>query len=734
MMVPVAARSRQWSWGWGLGAAGLVLAARLHEIHAYTGDVPINDQWQIEAASILAPWLDGTLRPGMFFEPHFEHVPAFTRLLAWLQVVCTGRWDPFVQATVNAVLFSGYVALVTRWVAAHLRPVAALAVVALFAGNAALPHAWENITWGFQSQFPLALLCLFLQLRGSFEHAPLTRGWWWAQAAGVAGLFTLASMWIAPLTIVLVSLWTDPRGDRRRWWPLVTVALGVAILAAIRLTRPPDLTFIQTVGSPLRFLYALLDLLGWPNAWPGSLAVLNLPLLLFALQLRGRRDAPAFDRTVLALGLWGAAQAAALAYGRNVDYGGYVSRYGELLAVLVLANTLALARLVTALPRARAAGVAFALVWGGVAAFGAWELSRGGHTAYFHEHAARHAQIRRDAVQAYVQRGDRSLLDQPETRRVLYPLSDIVVGLLARPGIQALLPHSVNPANPPDPAGTAVRALQARAPWLAIASAMLLAAGVAMTWARRGESALPGFFFQPEPILPWITGVIAAGAGVFVFLWPDPLTFDLGRRWRHFFHPPGSIGSLEMTLVQSSKDIPGSHLLASVPLSPPDVRLQFSGTNPGGDDFTCTAWSQPFTLTTDWVVVPHAGYPTANGNGLRLRIEAGDGSMITEIACPGPNAFDIFFWNADVREHRGKQARLVLYDGRTDTDAWVGAAPPILTNDPGLAPELARRLPLERLAHVHAACGRLALVSILLLAGWFALPGAGLRDSLSPPI
>ncbi|MDI1318914.1 MAG: hypothetical protein PSW75_01805, partial [bacterium] len=338
-------RPQFFAWCEAAGAAGLVFFARLGEIHRHTGDVALNDQWKIEAADLLAPWVDGTLRPGAFFAPHFEHVPVWTRLTTWLEVVLTGRWDPFVQTTVNAVLYAVFAALFVRWIAGHLRAAAAAGVTLLFVIGSALPHAWENITWGFQSQFPFALIFLFLHAVGSCAHAPGSRRWWWAQAAGAAGLLTLAGMWIAPLAVVLVGLWVQPRGPRLRLFPLVLAAAGLGMIVVVRATAPVEGAFAQNAGSPLHFLHALLDLLSWPAGWPGALTILNLPLLLLALQLRGRAAAGAFDRTVLALGAWAIGQVAALAFARSSDYSGYVSRYGELLMPLVLANALALARL-----------------------------------------------------------------------------------------------------------------------------------------------------------------------------------------------------------------------------------------------------------------------------------------------------------------------------------------------------------------------------------------------------
>jgi len=725
----MAARFKLSSWCWALGAALLVFAARLHEIHLYTGDVPHNDQWQIEAADVIEPWLAGTPHPGAFFAPHFEHVPACTRLLTWLEVRLTGRWDPFVQTTVNALLFSAFIFLVVRWVAAHLRPAPAGAVIALLVFNACLAHDWENITWGFQSQFPCALICLFLHVRGSLENPPGSRGWWLAQAAGLAGLFTLAGMWIAPLAVVLASLWTAPRGSRWRLFPLLTAALGLVIIAAIRLHAPPGQAFAQTAGSSLRFVYALLDLLGWPAGWPGAVVLVNLPFLLFALQLRGRANATAFDRIVLALGLWAVGQAAALAYARSADYGGYVSRYGELLAVLVLANSLALARLIPALPRWRPAARLGALGWAAIVALGAWELSTGGHTQYFHEHAVGNARIRREAVQAYLAHHDRSLLEQPGTRWVLYQVVDRITSLLDEPGFRALLPSTVNPANPPDAAGTFVRRVQARAPLLAVAAGLVWVTGAALqTRDRRHPAELPAFTLQAETLLPWLAAPTAIAAGALVFAWPDPFTFDLTERWHRFYNPPGSTGPLQLRIVQGSQEIPDEYLVAAAPLSPLAVRLQFGGTNPGSTAFTCTAWSKVFPVRSPWFVVPIAGWPTANGNGLRLRIEEPDGRFITEVDCPGPNSADIGYWTADVRAYAGKQARLVLYDGRTDTEAWVAAAPPIATDDPALAARMAAALPMEQIAAAHGALGCLAVASAALLA--FSL---ALRRRLSAP-
>lgn len=699
---------------WAVGAAALVFCARLREIHLYTGDVAINDQWKIEAADILAPWINGLLSPWVFFAPHFEHVPMWSRLTTWLEVVVSGRWDPFLQTTVNATLYAGFVLLLVHWVVRHLRAVEAIVFTLLLVLGSSLPHAWENITWGFQSQFPFALIFLFLHVRGSFAHACGSRHWWWAQAAGFAGLFTLASMWIAPLAIVLTWLWTRSRGPRLQLAvPVGIAAAGLVIILVIRATATTEGAFAQTAGTPLHFLNACLDFLGWPAGWPGAFAVLNLPLLVFGLQLRGREQATAFDRTVLALGLWGAGQAAALAYARSADYSGYVSRYGELINVLVLANALAFVRLAGAF-RWRPVAVSCALVWTIVVMVGWWNLSTGGHTRYFHMYAVPNANIRREAVQAYLQKQDRRLLELQGTRWVLYQVVDQVTSLLDDPRFRALLPTSVNPANPPDAAGRLVRALQARALPLGLAAGILLFGG--MVWSARtaaGSTPLTGLACQSTPGLPWFAFATALVASALLFYWPDPLTFSPSARWRLLLLPPGNTGPLDVQITTGSQIYEPERLIGAALIDPPELRALFTGTHPEGPALTCTAIGRAFPVYTPWMVVPHAGWPVANGNGLRLRIEEADGQFITEVECLGPNPQGIGFWTADVRDYAGKMARLVLYDGRTGTEAWVAASPPIATQNANLATDLSRRMQCEQLRPLHTSLGVLALISAL---------------------
>jgi hypothetical protein len=160
--------------------------------------------------------------------------------------------------------------------------------------------------------------------------------------------------------------------------------------------------------------------------------------------------------------------------------------------------------------------------------------------------------------------------------------------------------------------------------------------------------------------------------------------------------------------------------VGAAPIRPEILRNYFYGTAPEGPDFTGTVVSSPFTITTPWLIVPYAGYPVGNGNGLRIRLLDGQGNPAgSEIGCDGPNLDGIAYWTVDVRAHQGRRACLVLYDGRTDTEAWVAASPPIPADRPELAAQLARGLQGETHFGMRVAMALVALVALTCAAvGW----------------
>src|SRR5205085_10139496 len=67
-----------------------VVGSRLWLPRDYANPVPVWDQWDGEAASVLAPWLHGHLRAADFFKSHNEHRIAMTRATAFLLLLANG--------------------------------------------------------------------------------------------------------------------------------------------------------------------------------------------------------------------------------------------------------------------------------------------------------------------------------------------------------------------------------------------------------------------------------------------------------------------------------------------------------------------------------------------------------------------------------------------------------------------------------------------------------------------
>ncbi|HKB56243.1 MAG TPA: hypothetical protein VKC51_01525, partial [Lacunisphaera sp.] len=223
----------------------------------------------------------------------------------------------------------------------------------------------------------------------------------------------------------------------------------------------------------------------------------------------------------------------------------------------------------------------------------------------------------------------------------------------------------------------------------------------------------PPLSVTPDPWLGRIAlavGLLSAGS---LFSWNNPLAFDQAYRWSQMLGGDQAVTGLTFEFVTPSPFGP-ERLQGAAPIMPVVLRNQFYGTAPAGPELTCTVLSSPFVLSKPWLVVPYAGYPTGNGNGLRLRIVDDQGRTVgEEIGCPGPNQDGISYWPVDVRSHLGRRARLVLYDGRTDVQAWVAAAPPIPTDNPELAVILAQNLERENHASLHTSLGMIALVAFV---------------------
>lgn len=720
-------------WLWMLGAATIVTAARWREIALHGGEIPYLDQWLVEGRQVLVPWLDGSLRPADFFASHHEHFPVWTRLLVWLEAVLGGQWNGQFQATINAVLTGGFVGAACAWLRRELALIPALVLSGLMVVLYSLPHSWENIAWGFQAHMPLALLFVFLHVRGSFVHASGSVGWWRAQAAGLAVLGTLGSMWAAPLAVLVVSAWTR-RADRRQYLSTgLLTAVGIGLLVFARIHQPHTGAYAQGPADLSQFLTALLSQLGWPSVWPGIALLLSLPALLLALRLRKRPDAHAVDMTILALVGWAAAQAVAFAYARG-SYAGFVSRYGDLLALGVLANGVALWRLLSMDGwRWRLFIAVIAAAWAAAVGIGLRKINTEGHTKYYHEHSAAWSQLRSETVRQYLSTKDPAHLSGPDQRSLLFPDPALVQTVLDQPRLAPLLSANV---QSPDTTPARARFLSdftrdLRSWWaeLAWSGGLLLLAGAVLTAQAGTRQMAPRISPIPSDHSAWIVfGLLSAGSAGLLLCWSQPLEFRTERRWAPLLSPPGTLGGLSFRIVTETT-FQKDNLTGAAALWPEDFRNRFFGTHIDGPGFIGVVESSSFRIEAPWYVTPFGGYPASSGNSLRLRIEGGSGETLAEIACaepnPGPGQTDIGFWAADVRSYSGQQARYVITDQRNDHEGWIALAPP--------RPAMEGSAEASWLRRAWAAEGSLdglhSLQVIALASGVLALLAAGYRWS-----
>lgn len=712
-------------WLWMIGTAVVVFAARCREISLHASEVPYLDQWKVEAQQILIPWLRGQLSWPAFFVPHHEHTPLWTRLLAWLEAAALGRWDPLLQCTVNAALFGAAIGVWAGWLRRTLPLLPALFITALAIILAALPHGWENSTWGFQSLVPIALLGVFWHVRGSFEAPAWSFGWWGAQFAGLAALFTLGSMWTGPAAVILVAWWTAAPG-RWRWLPAAGLAVaGIAMLLTARALQPHTGALAMSVQSPQQFLAAVLLQLGWPARWPGAAALLHLPAFFLALDLRRNRAAENADRVALALAVFAVGQAAAFAYGRGGGYIGFVSRYGDLLALGVVANAFALWRLLHRHRPWRPLLVIAALGWLAAFAHGLQYASTRAHTEYFHERSAVWALLRRDAVRHYLETKDATPLSTETARQIIFPDPAVVTAVLDEPGLSRLLPVSLRHDGRRargDFISAAARRLRELWPMALVSGGVVLLLGAGLTWHRPGDTVPPSKELPVDRGRLPVMGVVTALSGALVFLWPMPLQFHDDPRWKDMLIPSGVVTDISF-LITTPTTYQVDNLTGGASLWPENFRNVFYGTHIDGPGFIGRAQSSVFKLESPWVVIPFAGFPASPGNSIRLQIEAENGQPAAELVCPGPNPADLDFWSVDVRAYAGRQARLVFFDGRNDSAGWIAAVPPQPAHDARQAERLQRSWALERTTGGHRSLAVIAASFLLLTLFAAVRPG-----------
>lgn len=422
-------------------------------IDSLGSSLPLLDEWNGQGTALLKPWVEGTLHFADLFTPHNEHRIVLSRILTLGLFWLNGQWDSRFALVVNAV---GFALLAVAVAAALWKLFGRRSRVFIFASVAlwsALPYAYENTLWGFQSAFYILLFFSFLGIWGAGLH-PVGSTWWLVGlGAALLACLSMASGFLAPVALVgLGALKVAKKQSSFRDF-LITAAVSLGMVAVslyFRVTVPQH--EVLKAASLSAWLAALGRALAWPFSGPPVVAVaVYFPVfaLLISYCLKRRavldieRSRPA--EALLGVAFWVVLQAAAIAYGRGGDGSQCPgSRHLDLLAPGVLVNLFAVVTLLSVNPRSpwmRCGGNLAGTVWMMWVLYGVVGTSHD----QFSRCLARHGGIRSDEehIRAYVATRDRGYLEGAS--RPLLPLPDPsqFAMLLEDPSIRQILPAVV---------------------------------------------------------------------------------------------------------------------------------------------------------------------------------------------------------------------------------------------------------------------------------------------------
>jgi hypothetical protein len=429
----------------------IVVGARLWLVFLYGSPVPILDQWDGEGATLLKPWVEGTLRLSDLFQPHNEHRIFLSRVLALGLFALNGQWDAQLEMVVNA-LFCGLTAVLiaialVRLLGSDLRTLILL-VVGLWS---ALPYGQENTLWAFESSFYFLLFFSLLAIWGLGLHPSFSGSWWAGVAALVLACLSMASGFFAALVLLGLSalrLITRRRVNGDSAILAVLCCVVVAVAFYFRTTVPGHAAIkANSLQVWANFAGACL---AWPFSTPSACFIMYLPAVLLLIRYLSKR--PGSDEiwrrqteALLGISAWVILQAAAMAYLRGGNTLPHpVSRYMDILALGALANFFALLLLIKAIPTSaagRPTGLVLATCWITALAAGSVLISQqqlGSRDVRTESRAAIEGTVR-----AYVATGDRKHLEGDPPPVIPYPRAWRLAMLLDDPTIRSILPAVV---------------------------------------------------------------------------------------------------------------------------------------------------------------------------------------------------------------------------------------------------------------------------------------------------
>jgi len=457
----------------------VVLGAKLWVVQLFGSPLPLWDQWY-EAGSFFAPWMEGHLAWKDFFAPDNEHRIFFTRLLDMTVISLNGRWEPLLQMTVNAFIHAAFVCALAFCLWDFLGRKNGWLVCFLLAPFYALPYAGENTIWAINSQQYFMSLCALATLAGLGFGKTGGARWWLGLAAAFAGLFTMASGFLASMAVAGLMILRSIKIRRVEKENLLTFILCLVIIAlgaSLNVTMPDDLPL--RAHTPAEFISAFVRNLAWPFIENSGLMclVMLLPLALLAVfYFRKNFPEPRAAEFLLGLGLWSALQSAAIAFGRaNYGDGFPASRYMDVLNVFVIAGIFAVvlfAQSWTGGGISRPLAPLLPLVFAGVIFFSLGKISQIVVKQLLIPTRMMNL-VAEERVETFMATGDQRELFEPPTVR---PDPKLVLGILSNKKLQAIMPAAcLPPADHP-----AKGRLAAAADWLLRISPAILICGLAL--------------------------------------------------------------------------------------------------------------------------------------------------------------------------------------------------------------------------------------------------------------
>jgi len=301
------------------------------------------DSWEREAYDLYLPFMDGNLSWKSLFQPCNEHRIFFTRVQSLGLFLLNGQWDNLYEALVNAFMYAlimtGLGIILWRLAGQKLTGWIFGAVVII----GALPFTWENLVWGFQSQFYFFIGFSVLTLWLLGLHPPFTTRWYLGIAAALSALFCVGSGSAALCAAGAMVLWKWIRKPSA-WREVLPTLIVCALIFAFYSFwfAVPEHNYGMLSKNMTQFFTTLAKTMSFPfvnSCWPAVLMWLPFPIVMIQA-FRQRREVTNWELFLAGLGALCIVNNLGIAYFR----GGFCSvgsRYFEIIALGMALNGLA---------------------------------------------------------------------------------------------------------------------------------------------------------------------------------------------------------------------------------------------------------------------------------------------------------------------------------------------------------------------------------------------------------